>query len=77
VADDILIFGGSGSPKLTRKICEYVHVQPGTGKCFASRRQSVRSRQRNRSRTPRVSRAVDGLSANDNFMELLFLDPMR
>src|SRR5215510_10130880 len=28
-ADDILIFSGSGSPKLTLKICEYLHVQPG------------------------------------------------
>src|SRR5262249_652788 len=28
-ADEILIFSGSGSPKLTLKICEYLHVQPG------------------------------------------------
>ena len=31
MADEILIFGGSGSPKLTLKICEYLNVQPGAG----------------------------------------------
>jgi ketosteroid isomerase-like protein len=31
MADDIVIFGGSGSPRLTRKICEYLDVQPGAG----------------------------------------------
>src|SRR5207247_8813179 len=31
MTDDILIFGGSGSPKLTLKICEYLNVQPGAG----------------------------------------------
>jgi len=31
MADDIPIFGGSGSPRLTRKICEYLDVQPGAG----------------------------------------------
>jgi ketosteroid isomerase-like protein len=31
MADHILIFGGSGSPRLTRKICEYLDVQPGAG----------------------------------------------
>jgi len=27
MADDILIFGGSGSPRLTRSICEYLDMQ--------------------------------------------------
>ena len=31
MADDVLIFGASGSPRLTRKICEYLDVQPGAG----------------------------------------------
>jgi ribose-phosphate pyrophosphokinase len=31
MADDVLIFGGSGSPRLTRKICEYLDVPPGAG----------------------------------------------
>ncbi|MEE9146288.1 MAG: ribose-phosphate pyrophosphokinase-like domain-containing protein, partial [Candidatus Tectomicrobia bacterium] len=31
MADDIFIFGGSGSPKLTLKICEYLQVRPGEG----------------------------------------------
>jgi hypothetical protein len=38
MVDEILIFGGSGSPKLTLKICEYLNVQPALGKCFAFRK---------------------------------------
>jgi len=26
MADDILVIGGSGNPKLTRKVCEYRRV---------------------------------------------------
>ena len=29
--NNILIFGGSGGPKLTRKICGYLNVTPGRG----------------------------------------------
>jgi len=40
--DAILIFGGSGSPRLTRKICEYLDVQPGAGEAFPRLRISSR-----------------------------------
>ncbi len=31
MADDMVVFGGSGSPKLTRKICDYLKIQPCAG----------------------------------------------
>jgi ribose-phosphate pyrophosphokinase len=31
MVDDLVIFGGSGSPKLTLKICEYLKIRPGAG----------------------------------------------
>jgi ribose-phosphate pyrophosphokinase len=72
-ADDILIFGGSGSPKLTRKICAYLHVQPGAcevlrfseGNLFVRVQENVRGR-----RVYLVQSTV--FPANDHFMELLF-----
>ena len=71
--DDILIFGGSGSPKLTRKICEYLQVQPGAGEVlrfsegslFVHVKETVRGR-----RVYLVQSTV--FPTNDNFMELLF-----
>jgi len=73
VNDDILIFGGSGSPKLTRKICEYLQVQPGAGEVlrfsegslFVHVKETVRGR-----RVYLVQSTV--FPTNDNFMELLF-----
>jgi ribose-phosphate pyrophosphokinase len=73
VSDDILIFGGSGSPKLTRKICEYLRVEPGAaealrfseGNLFVRVKETVRGR-----RVYLVQSTV--FPANDNFMELLF-----
>ena len=52
MVDEILIFGGSGSPKLTIKICEYLNVQPGAGEVlrfsegnlFVRVRENVRGR---------------------------------
>src|SRR6266542_4276619 len=72
-ADDILIFSGSGSPKLTLKICEYLHVQPGErevlrfseGNLFVRVQENVRGR-----RVYLVQSTV--FPANDHFMELLF-----
>ena len=29
--DEMLIFGGSGSPRLAQKICDYLGVPPGQG----------------------------------------------
>src|SRR5256885_6055533 len=73
MVDDILIFGGSGSPKLTLKICEYLNVQPGAGgvlrfsegNLFVRVKETVRGR-----RVYLVQSTV--FPANDNFMELLF-----
>jgi ribose-phosphate pyrophosphokinase len=73
MADDILIFSGSGSPKLTLKICEYLRVQPGArevlrfseGNLFVRVQENVRGR-----RVYLVQSTV--FPANDHFMELLF-----
>jgi ribose-phosphate pyrophosphokinase len=72
-ADDILIFGGSGSPKLTLAICASLGVQPGArdvlrfseGNLFVRVNENVRGR-----RVYLVQSTV--FSANDHFMELLF-----
>jgi ribose-phosphate pyrophosphokinase len=72
-SDDILIFSGSGSPKLTLKICEYLHVQRGErevlrfseGNLFVRVQENVRGR-----RVYLVQSTV--FPANDHFMELLF-----
>ena len=71
--DDILIFGGSGSPKLTQKICSYLDVAPGArdvlrfsdGNLFVRVNENVRGR-----RVYIVQSTV--FPTNDNFMELLF-----
>src|SRR5687767_5797398 len=72
-ADDILIFGGSGSPLLTRRICDYLGVEPGArevirfseGTLFVRVQENVRGR-----RVYIVQSTV--FPANDHFMELLF-----
>ena len=72
-ADDILIFGGSGSPKLTQKICAYLDVKPGArdvlrfseGNLFVRVNENVRGR-----RVYIVQSTV--FPTNDHFMELLF-----
>src|SRR5258705_6747901 len=73
IADDILIFGGSGSPKLTLKICEYLHVQPGAGEVlrFSEGNLFVRVKENVRGRRVYVVQSTV-FPANDNFMELLF-----
>src|SRR5213594_5038518 len=73
MVDEILIFGGSGSPKLTLKICEYLNVQPGAGEVLRFSEGTL---------FPRVMENVRGrpvylvqstvFPANDHFMELLF-----
>jgi ribose-phosphate pyrophosphokinase len=73
VSDDILIFGGSGSPKLTRKICEYLRVQPGAGEAlrFSEGNLFVRVKETVRGRRVYVVQSTV-FPTNDNFMELLF-----
>jgi len=73
MVDDLLIFGGSGSPKLTRKICEYLHVQPAAGEVmrFSDGNLFVRVKENVRGRRVYIVQATV-FPANDNFMELLF-----
>lgn len=71
--DDIMIFAGSGSRRLTARICEYLGVKPGRnetlrfseGNTFVRVLENVRGR-----RVYLVQSTV--FPANDNFMELLF-----
>ena len=77
--DDLLIFGGSGSPKLTRKICDYLHVQPAAGEVlrFSDGNLFVRVKENVRGRRVYIVQSTV-FPANDNFMELLFwIDALR
>jgi ribose-phosphate pyrophosphokinase len=73
MAEEILVFGGSGSPKLTSRICAYLGVTPGVsevlrfseGTLFVRIKENVRGR-----RVYLVQSTV--YPANDLFMELLF-----
>jgi ribose-phosphate pyrophosphokinase len=72
-ADEILIFGGTGSPKLTRKICEYLAVAPGAGEVlrFSEGNLFVRVNENVRGRRVYLVQSTV-FPANDHFMELLF-----
>ena len=71
--DDIMIFAGSGSRRLTTRICEYLQIAPGKnetlqfseGNTFVRVLENVRGR-----RVYLVQSTV--FPTNDNFMELLF-----
>lgn len=71
--DEILIFGGSGSPQLTRKICAYLDIPPGRGQVlrFSEGNLFVRVLENVRGRNVYLVQAT-AFPANDNFMELLF-----
>ena len=72
-AGDLTIFGGSGSPKLTRQICEYLGVPQGQGQVlrFSEGNLFVRVKENVRGRHVYVVQST-AYPANDNFMELLF-----
>ena len=72
-ADDILVFGGSGSPKLTRKICDYLNVTPGEREVlrFSEGNLFVRVKENVRGRPVYLVQSMV-FPANDHFMELLF-----
>jgi ribose-phosphate pyrophosphokinase len=72
-ADEILIFGGSGSPKLARNICEYLGIEPAAGEVmrFSDGNLFVRVNQNARGRNVYVVQSTV-FPTNDNFMELLF-----
>src|SRR5215472_9172952 len=73
MADDLVIFGGSGSPKLTLKICEYLGTRPGAGEVlrFSDGNLFVRVQENVRGRRVYVVQSTV-FPANDHFMELLF-----
>src|SRR5713226_8593261 len=73
MTDEILIFGGSGSAKLTLKIGEYLHVHPGAGEVlrFSDGNLFVRVKENVRGRRVYLVQST-AFPANDNFMELLF-----
>ena len=72
-ADDMLVFGGSGSPHLTRKICDYLQLHPGKGEVlrFSEGNLFVRILENVRGRQVYLVQST-AFPANDNFMELLF-----
>src|SRR5262249_38481267 len=73
MADDLVIFGGSGSPKLTLKICEYLGTRRGAGEVlrFSDGNLFVRVRENVRGRHVYLVQSTV-FPSNDNFMELLF-----
>lgn len=78
-ANDIAIFGGSGSPKLTLKICEYLSLRPGAGEVlhFSDGNLFVRVKENVRGRDVYLVQSTV-FPTNDNFMELLFwIDAFR
>lgn len=70
---EILIFGGSGSPSLTRRICDYLGVEPGANEVlrFSEGNLFVRVKENVRGRHVYLVQST-AYPANDNFMELLF-----
>jgi ribose-phosphate pyrophosphokinase len=73
LGDTMLIFGGSGSPALTRKICTYLQVRQGMGEVlrFSEGNLFVRVKENVRGRPIYIVQSTV-FPANDNFMELLF-----
>jgi ribose-phosphate pyrophosphokinase len=70
---DMLIFGGSGSPRLTERICEYLGVARGLSEVirFSEGNLFVRVRENVRGRHVYLVQST-AFPTNDNFMELLF-----
>jgi ribose-phosphate pyrophosphokinase len=72
-SDTVLVFGGSGSPRLTRRICEHLQVAPGAGEVlrFSEGNLFVRVNENVRGRHVYIVQSTV-FPANDHFMELLF-----
>ena len=78
-ADKAVVFGGSGSRKLTQSICDYLNITPGAGEVlrFSEGNLFVRVLENVRGRRVYVVQST-AFPANDNFMELLFwLDALK
>src|SRR5881396_3947635 len=72
-ADEMLVFGGSGSPNLTARICDYLDVPCCKGEVlrYADGNIFVRVLENVRGRHVYLVQST-AWPANDNFMELLF-----
>ncbi len=72
-ADDILVFGGSGSPSLSARICAELGVTPGRSDVlhFSEGTLFVRVQENVRGRRVYLVQST-AFPANDTFMELLF-----
>jgi len=70
---DMAIFGGSGSQRLTQRICDYLAVSRGQSEVirFSEGNLFVRVRENVRGRHVYLVQST-AFPANDNFMELLF-----
>jgi ribose-phosphate pyrophosphokinase len=73
ISDDLLVFGGSASPRLTAAICHHLGVAPGRSEVirFSEGNLFVRIGQNVRGRHVYLVQSTV-FPANDNFMELLF-----
>lgn len=67
------VFAGSGSKKLTRKICDYLRIEPGLNETilFSEGNIFVRIKENVRGRNVYLIQSTV-FPANDHFMELLF-----
>lgn len=72
-AHDMLVFGGSGSPRLAQKICDYLGMSVGQGEVlrFSEGNLFVRIQENVRGRRVYLIQST-AFPANDNFMEMLF-----
>ncbi len=72
-SDEMMVFSGSGSRKLTRNICKYLGLEPGKGEVihFSEGNTFVRVQENVRGRRVYLVQST-AFPANDNFMELLF-----
>ena len=72
-SEDMMVFAGSGSPRLTAKICDYLltHVRKGETIHFSEGNTFVRIQENVRGRHVYIVQSTV-FPANDNFMELLF-----
>lgn len=71
--DPIMVFAGSGSPRLTARICDYLQVEPGKNETmhFSDGNTFVRILENVRGRRIYVVQSTV-FPTNDHFMELLF-----
>jgi ribose-phosphate pyrophosphokinase len=71
--EELIVFGGSGSPKLTARICDYLNLPCGQGDVirYADGNLFVRVKENVRGRHVYIVQST-AHPANDHFMELLF-----